>query len=86
MTSNEDCLRKFINKENFFFVMAMQKIIAFSSQQRGFEVVKLALTSSNLANVCLHKFTDGSFYPFAEGDKVLQENSEKLLLVLHIKF
>ena len=35
------------------------------------DMLKLDSTLPNLANICLHKFTDAKFYPFTEGDKVL---------------
>ena len=36
-------------------------------------MLKLGCTLPNLANICLHKSTDASFYPFTEGDKDLLE-------------
>ena len=36
-------------------------------------MLKLGCTLPNLANICLHEFTDAKFYPFTERDKNLLE-------------
>ena len=36
-------------------------------------MLKLGCTLPNLANICLHKYTDAKFYPFTEGDRDLLE-------------
>ena len=51
---------------------AMQKMIAFY-HDKDIDMLKLACSLTNLANICLHKFTDSDFYPFTEGDKDLLE-------------
>ena len=69
-------------------IEAMQKIIAFY-HDKDIDMLKLACTSPNLANICLHKSTDAKFYPFREGEKDLLENGtkfEKMLLVVHLSF
>ena len=36
-------------------------------------MLKLGCTLPNLANICLHKSTDATFYPITEGDKDVSE-------------
>ena len=40
---------------------------------KDIEMLKLACTLPNLANICLHKFTDAKFSPFTGGDRDLLE-------------
>ena len=40
---------------------------------KGIDMLKLGCTSPNLADICLHKWTDSKFYPFSESDKDLLE-------------
>ena len=49
---------------------AVQKIIAFY-HDKDIDMLKLHCTLPNLVYVCLRKSTDGKFYPFTEGDKVI---------------
>ena len=46
----------------------MQKTITFYR-----DMLKLDCTLPNLANICLHKFTDAKFHPFTEVDEDLSE-------------
>ena len=51
---------------------AMQKLIEFY-HNKGIDMLKLGCTLPNLANICLHKWTDSKFYPPTESDKDLLE-------------
>ena len=57
---------------------AMQKMIELY-HQKEIDMLKLGCTLRNLANICLHKFTDSYFYPFTESDKDLLVNNQCLL-------
>ena len=50
----------------------MQKMIEFH-HNKGFDMLKLGRTLTNLAIVCLHKSTDSKFYAFTESGKNLFE-------------
>ena len=51
---------------------ATQKMIEFY-HNKGIDMLKHGCTSPNLADICLHKWTDSKFYPFSESDKDLLE-------------
>ena len=51
---------------------AMQKMIVFY-HDNDIDMLKLGCTLPNLGNICLHKSTDATFYPFTEGEKDLLE-------------
>ena len=53
-------LRWYNNKDVVPFLEAMQKLIAFY-QDKEIDVLKLGCTLPNLANICLHQFTDAKF-------------------------
>ena len=72
MSSFKDFLRCYNNKDIVPTLEAMQKMIAFY-HDKDIDMLKLSCTLPNLANICLHKFTDGKFYPFTEGDTDLVE-------------
>ena len=72
MSSSKDFLRRFNNKAVVPTLEAMQKQIVFY-HDKDIDILKLGCTLSNLANICLHKYTDGKFYPFTEGEKDLME-------------
>ena len=72
MSSFRDFLRWYDNKDVLPTLEAMQKMIAFY-QDKDIDMLKLGCTSTNLANICLHKSTDTKFYPFTEEDKDLLE-------------
>ena len=72
MSSFNDFLRWYNNKDVVPTLDAMQKMIAFY-HQKDFDMLKLGCTLRNLANICLYKSTDAKFYPFTEGDKGLLE-------------
>ena len=55
---------------------AMQKRIAFH-HNNDIYMLKLSGTLPNLANICLHKSTVAKFYPFREGDKLLEKIGEE---------
>ena len=54
----------------------MQKLIAFY-HDKYVVLLKLGCTLPNLANICLHKSTEGKFYPFTEGEKDFLEINRK---------
>ena len=70
MSSFKDFLRWYNNKDVVPTLEAMQKMIAFY-HEKDIDMLKLRCTLPNLANICLNKSTDGKFYPFTEGDKVV---------------
>ena len=49
-------------------------MIAFY-HDKDIDTLKLGCTLPNLANICLHKSTDGNFYPFTEADEDLLEKT-----------
>ena len=64
----------------------MQKMLDFR-QKNGFDMLKLGCQIPNLANICLHKSTSDTFYPFTETDKdLLQKNWEDMVGGLSIVF
>ena len=72
MTTFKDFLRWYNNKDVIPTLEAMQKMIDFY-HNKGIDMLKLGCTLPNLANICLHKSTRATFYPFTESDKDLLE-------------
>ena len=72
MSSFEDFLLWYKNKDDVPTLDAMQKMIVFYHDKDN-DMLKLGCTLTNLANFCLHKSTDANFYPFTEGEKDLLE-------------
>ena len=72
MSSFEEFWRWYNKKDVVSTLEAMQKIIDFQ-HDKGIHMMKLGCTLPNLANICLHKSTDASFYPITEGDEDLLE-------------
>ena len=72
MSSFKDFLRWYNKKDVVPTLEAMRKTIAFY-REKNIDMLKLGCTLPNLANICLHKFTDAKFYPYTEGDKNLLE-------------
>ena len=72
MQNFSDFLKRYNNKDVVPTLEAMQKMIKFY-HNKGIDMLKLGCTLPNLANICLHKSTDSTFYPFTESDKDLLE-------------
>ena len=72
MSSFEDFLLWYNNKDVVATLEAMEKMIAFYND-KDIDMLNLGCTLPNLANICLHKSTDAKIYPFTEGDKDLLE-------------
>ena len=72
MSSFKDFLRWYNNKDVVPTLEAMQKLIVFY-HDKDTDKLKHGCTLLNLANICLHKSTDASLYPFTERDKDLLE-------------
>ena len=72
MSTFEDFLRWYKNKNVVPNLEAMQKMIAFY-HDKDIDKLKLGCTLPNLAYFCLHNSTDAYFYPLTEGDKGLLE-------------
>ena len=70
--SFEDFLVWYNNKDVVPTLEAMQKLIEFY-HQKAIDMLKLACTVPNLANICLHKSTDSKFYPSSGSEKDLLE-------------
>ena len=70
MSSFKDSLHN--NKDVVPTLEAMQKTIDFY-HDKDIDMLRLGCTLPNLANICLHKYTDAKFYPLTEGDKDLSE-------------
>ena len=70
MSSFRDFWRWFNSKDVFPTLEAMQNVIAFY-RVKEFDMLKLGWTLPNLVNICVHKSTDPSFYPFMEADRNL---------------
>ena len=68
MGSFKDFLSWYNKKDVMPTLDAMQKMTAFY-HDKDIDMLTLGCTSPNLANICLHNFTDAKFYPFTEGDK-----------------
>ena len=68
MRSFKEFLRWCSNKDVVPILEAIQKTIAFY-HDKDIDLLKLGCILSNMANICLHKFTDAKFYPFTEGHK-----------------
>ena len=54
----------------------MQKMIAFY-HDKDIDMLKLGCTLPNLANICLHKYTDANYYPFTEEEKDFLEKIQE---------
>ena len=67
-----DFLKWYNNKDVVPALEAMQKMIEFD-HNKGIDMLKIGCTLPNLANICLHKWTDSKFYPFTVSDKDLLE-------------
>ena len=72
MTTFQDCVRWYNNKDVVPTLEAMQKMMEFY-HNKGFDMLKLGCTLPNLANICLRKSTNNKFYPFIEADKDLHD-------------
>ena len=72
MSSLKDFLRWYNNKDAVPTLKTMQKMIVFY-HDKDIDMLRLGCTLPNLANICLHKSTDATFYPFTEADKDLLE-------------
>ena len=59
----------------------MQKMIELY-HQKEIDMLKLGCTSSNWANICLHKSTDSKFYPITETTKICLRRFVKIWLVV----
>ena len=70
MKSFKDFLMWYNNKGVVPTLEAMQKMTEFY-HHKEIDMLKLACTSPNMANICLHKSADSKFYPFNESDKDL---------------
>ena len=70
MSSSNDFLHWYNNKDVVPTFEARQKLIAFS-HDKDIDMLKPGCTLPNLANICLHKSTHAKFYPFTDGDKDL---------------
>ena len=77
LSSFKNFLRRYNNKDVVPTLEAMQKTIIVYHDK---EIDMLTCTLSNLANICLHKFTDAKFYPFTEGDKNLLEKNREVVV------
>ena len=76
MSPFKDCLRWYNNKDDVPTLKAMKKMITLY-HNKIIEMLKLGCTLHILANICLHKSTDGKFYPFTENDKDLLQKIRK---------
>ena len=65
-----DFLRWYNNKDIVPTLKVMQTMIAFYHDKK-IDMLKLGCTLPNLANTCLHKYTNAKFYLFTEGYKDL---------------
>ena len=72
LSSFKDFSRWYNNKDVALTLQTMQMMIAFY-HGKDIDMLKLGCTLPNLANICLHKSTDGKVYPFTEGDEDLLE-------------
>ena len=72
MTSYQDFVSSYNNKDVVPTLDAMQKMIEFY-QNKEIDMLKLGCKLSNLANICLHKSTNNKFYPFVDLDKNLHD-------------
>ena len=68
----KDFLPWYNNKDVVPTPEAMQKIIQFYLN-KWIDNLSFGCTLPNLANICLHKFTNFKFYPFRESDRDLCE-------------
>ena len=66
MSSFRDFLRWNNNKDVVPALEATQKRLLFyhDYHEKDIDMLKLGCKLTNLANICLHKSTDGNFYPF----------------------
>ena len=79
MSSFKDFLRWYNNRDVVPTLEAMQRRINFY-HGKDIDMLKLGCTLPNLANICLHKYTDAKFYPFTEGDKNLLEKIREIVV------
>ena len=79
MERSEDFLMLYHNKDFVPTLEAMQKMIEFY-HQKEIDMSKFGCTSTNLANICLHKSTDSNFYPFSESDEELVEKTREYMV------
>ena len=68
----KDFLMWYNNKDVVPTLEAMQKMIELY-HQKEIDMLRLACTLPNLANIFLHKSTDSKFYPLTESDKDMLE-------------
>ena len=80
LSSFKDFLRWYNNDDVVPFLEVTQKWIAFY-QDKDIDMLKLGFTLPNLANICLHKYTDSKFHPFMEEIKTFGKKFEKMLFV-----
>ena len=66
LSSFQDFLQWYDRKDIVPILEAMQKLMAFQHNE-DIDMLKLGCTLPNLANICLHKFTDAEFSAFKEG-------------------
>ena len=79
MSPFEDFMRWCNKKDVVPTLEAMHKMIAFY-HNKDIDMLELGCTLPNLANICLHKFTDAKFYPFTEADEdLLDKNREDVV-------
>ena len=83
MSSLKDLLRWYNNKDIVPTLEALQKTIVFY-HDKNIDMLKLGCTLPNLANICLHKFTDAKFYFSQRQIKTYWKKIEKTLLVIHL--
>ena len=60
---------------------AMQKKVIQFYHNKEIDMLKLGCTHLNLANICLHKYTNYKFYPFCESDKDLCKKIREVMTV-----
>ena len=70
MCTFKDVLRWYNNKNVVPTLEAMQKTLVFY-HKKGIDMLKLGCTLPKVANICLHKATSATFYPFTETVKDL---------------
>ena len=80
-----DFLRWYNNKDIVPTLEVMQTMIAFYHDKKN-NMLKLGCTLPNLANTCLHKYTNAKIYLFTEGDKDLLERVQVDIVVGHLSF
>ena len=76
MSTFEDFVKWYNNKDVVLTLEAMQKMMGFYHNKR-IDLLKLGYTLPNLENICLHKPTNHKFFPFVESDKDLHDKISK---------